>query len=366
MQRYALWKADGLAPQTSRLKQISIELNISPLFETIYHIIGQRRATEQAVHSIMDHIMFADTTPLVLLFTGPSGHGKTELASRMGDLLSLDMLNVDCTEMKYETDMFGPKKPYHGYDEGSPLNNFLADKAGQRVVIFLDEIDKTSIEVRNAMLLLIESGFYKDRRNETPLDCSKIIWILAANLGRELIQKFWFKNLKDLSEDQQQKVSFTVFDDNLRKHVIGELGAPLTGRLSSIIPFMPFNPGEQAVATYKFMRDLWHLVRKPIDMAAKFFPGHLFISFIDDGSIAAHLARKNYCTETGARTLQRAVYREIRGPVAQKFRAVEELVTEASNEGPLPNYDVRLITLDDDVAEVSVTLQGVKNVAARV
>ena len=59
------------------------------------------------------------------LHIGPSGHGKTELAKRMGELLSSEMECIDCTEMLHETDLFGPKKPYLGYELGSPLNNFL-------------------------------------------------------------------------------------------------------------------------------------------------------------------------------------------------------------------------------------------------
>lgn len=91
--------------------------------------------------------MFDITTPLVLLFTGPRGHGKTELAKRMGSLLSLDIHLVDCTGMKFETDLFGPKPPYQGHEQGSPLNNYLAENVGQRKVVFLDEFEKTTAEV---------------------------------------------------------------------------------------------------------------------------------------------------------------------------------------------------------------------------
>lgn len=118
--------------------------------------------------------------PLVLLFAGSSDYGKTELAMRMGDLLFVESITVDCTETKHETDIFGPKAPYHKYEKRSPLNNHLAKWAGQRSVVFLDEFDKTMEEVRKGLFLLFQSGDYRDRRDKKLLDCSETIWILAT------------------------------------------------------------------------------------------------------------------------------------------------------------------------------------------
>lgn len=72
----------------------------------------------------------------------------------MSYLLSLEMITMDCIEMRHETDIFGPKAPYSGYWEGSPLNNHLAKWSRQRNVVFLDELDKTLDEVRRSLLLL--------------------------------------------------------------------------------------------------------------------------------------------------------------------------------------------------------------------
>ena len=74
---------------------------------------------------------------------------------------------VDCTEIRHETDIFGPKAPYHGWEAGSPVNNFLARKNGERGIVFLDEFEKTEREVWNALLLPFDSGtllfFFKSR-----------------------------------------------------------------------------------------------------------------------------------------------------------------------------------------------------------
>jgi MoxR-like ATPase len=96
--------------------------------------------------------------PLVLLFAGPSGHGKTELARNLGRLLSLDLYSVDCTNLSHESDLFGPWFPYQGWEKGSAVNNYLASHNGQRCVICMDEFEKTKDEVRRALLVPFQSG----------------------------------------------------------------------------------------------------------------------------------------------------------------------------------------------------------------
>ena len=174
-QRYFCWKAASHPPPTIREMQVATAHELLPLYEIQYHIIGQQPATNQVRDAIMSHYLFGFSNPLVLLFAGPSGHGKTELAKRMGQLLSLPLITVDCASMRHESDIFGPKAPYFGSEEGSPLNNYLADHNGRRVVVFLDEFDKTTKEVWKALLLPFESGAYFDRRNGKALDCSKTI-----------------------------------------------------------------------------------------------------------------------------------------------------------------------------------------------
>jgi len=60
--------------------------------------------------------------------------------------------------MKRESDLFGPKKPMSGWEIGSPLNSHRAQHDAKRSIVFLDEIEKTTDEVRNALLLVLERG----------------------------------------------------------------------------------------------------------------------------------------------------------------------------------------------------------------
>ena len=169
-QRYSLWKAAQIERPNVREIQVAKGHNMMPLFELPYHLCGQHLATSQVLQQITNLMLFNSPKPLVLLFTGLSGHGKTTLARRMGGLLSLELLVVDCTMMRHDTDLFGPWHQHVGSKEASRFNNHLAKWDGKRTVVFLSNFEKTTDEVRIAILLLFESGLYTDRLNNVEVD----------------------------------------------------------------------------------------------------------------------------------------------------------------------------------------------------
>ncbi len=285
-QRYLLWRTEHLAFREPRLLQVAEAFSILPPLEIPFHIVGQTYAINQVIEILISHLLLDSECPLVLLFTGPSGHGKTELAKQLGRLLSLDTHTVDCTEMEHETDIFGPKFPYHGYEKGSRLNNFLASHAGERAVVFLDEFDKTTEEVPNALLLPFDSGTYVDRRHQKQLDTSKIIWVLAVNFGESEIRQFWSSHIEGHPEASQKREEFEELSSTLGRLMLETVGAPLTGRFSCIIPFFPFSDLEKPVATFKFMREFRNDVRNPVDIDNKLFQRHTNLEYHDDGQLA--------------------------------------------------------------------------------
>lgn len=361
LQRYSLWKAAQIERPTAREIQVAQEHKFMPLFEAPYYIFGQQIATTQVLQRISSRLLFNSKKPLVFFFTGLSGHGKTELARRMGGLLSLELIVVDCTMMKVDSDLLGPWPGFQGSGMGSQLNNHLAEWNGKRTIVFLDEFDKTTKDVREAMLLLFESGSYIDRRNRNKVDCSKVLWILAANLGVGEITKFWVDNLKGRNQEQQKTASIRDLQVTLRKCILQTFGAPLTGRFSAIVPFLPFDDGERAITAYKFMRELWHDVRKPINTDGKQFAGNLFVNFVNDGQIAKHIAQR-YMEETGARSLADAVEEEISDNLATEFFKQEGEVSDGMNSLPLPSYDVRVVRGSKNSNHVEVTCMGVRSI----
>ena len=80
------------------------------------------------------------------------------MGQRLGNLLSLHLMVEDMTQVKHESDLFGPNPPYMGFEKRSKLNNFLADNSGKRAVVMLDEIEKASPEVLDSLLIVLDEG----------------------------------------------------------------------------------------------------------------------------------------------------------------------------------------------------------------
>lgn len=284
----------------------------------------------------------------------------------MGDLLNVKFVRVDCTEMQAATDMFGPKKPYAGYHLGSPLNNYLVQQHGTRSVVFLDEFDKTTDDVRKAMLLILESGHYVNRINGRQVDCRRTIWIMATNHGQRQIKGFWNEHLADRSEEDQALACFDVLQTDLKEAFRSEFGDPLTGRISSIVPFLPFTANERAVFAYTFMRKYRNAVREDIDVGAQKFVGHIDLHFVDDSEIARSLASSANVADLGARELRSAVNHNIRDKLAAEYLDEDEPVKDETNEDKaLVRYTVRVVDGPEGTRSIAVKKAGSTLLQAR-
>jgi hypothetical protein len=216
-QRYYLERASKTKKPSSRHKQVAKLRNAEALLGIPYFLVGQTMATNRLFQKLLNYMMVPTKRPLVMVFAGPSGHGKTELARRLGHLMSLDLQIVDCTIYNREIELFGPRNPYVGAEHGTPLNKFLANNAGKRCIVFLDEFEKTTIDIHQALLVPFDNGKYycpfwipplmpplgeyQDRRDLKQIDCSKTVWILATNALDATIQSFCKLHHKPIFED---------------------------------------------------------------------------------------------------------------------------------------------------------------------
>lgn len=157
-QRYYLERAAKIKKPSSRHKQVAKLKNAEALLGIPYFLIGQRMAANRLYQKLLNYMMVPSRRPLVMVFAGLSGHGKTELARQLEHLMGLDLERVDCTTYTREIELFGPRNPYVGAENGSPLNNFLARNAGKRSIVFLDEFEKTTTDIHQALLVPFDNG----------------------------------------------------------------------------------------------------------------------------------------------------------------------------------------------------------------
>jgi len=358
--RYSLHRASKLSRTGTREIQIAKAHNMSDILKIPYFIIGQVQAAQLVKRKLMSHVAFQTKTPFTMAFCGPSGHGKTELAKQLGALLSIEATIVDCGQMKHDWDMFGARNGFIDSEKGSQVNNFLAEHDGQRCLVFLDEFDKCTQEIRNSLLLLLDEGAYWDRRRNMKIDASRAIFILCTNLGDKAIEAFYEQHMANKKEESRDDVPIGTLQAELRSVYTAKFGAPFTGRINLIAPFLPFTPNEQAIVAHKFMLQLSDNVRQPIDLAAKRLIGHCQLAMRNDGKISMEIAKTAYHAETGARSLYHAVNNTIRDLLFEEYCNDETPISKKINEGGLQRFVMQIVPIagKKGLHEVKVVRDG--------
>jgi hypothetical protein len=106
--------------------------------------------------------------------------------------------------------------------------------------------------------------------------------------------------------------------------------APVTGRVSKFIPFLPFSEGEQAVVTRKFLLELSQELRRPIDLGegvVEQLVGDFRLLIRRDATVCQMLAKEHYHRELGARSL-RAGAKKVERIVVDAYLDEDEEIQE--------------------------------------
>jgi ATP-dependent Clp protease ATP-binding subunit ClpB len=128
-----------------------------------------------------------------ILFLGPTGVGKTELARALAEFLFDDeraMVRLDMSEYQEKhtvARMIGAPPGYVGYEEGGALTE--AVRRRPYAVVLLDEVEKAHPEVLNVLLQLLDDGRLTDGQGRT-VDFKNTLVIMTSNLGSDAILEF--------------------------------------------------------------------------------------------------------------------------------------------------------------------------------
>ena len=129
----------------------------------------------------------------VLLFLGPTGVGKTELAKAVAEFLFGDekkMIRVDMSEYQDGSvavdKLIGMPRGIVGSERGGILTNQLKDNP--YTVVLLDEVEKASPNLLNLFLQAFDEGWLTDGRGKR-VYLSDAVVIMTSNIGSEHFRK---------------------------------------------------------------------------------------------------------------------------------------------------------------------------------
>jgi ATP-dependent Clp protease ATP-binding subunit ClpC len=154
-------------------------------------VVGQDAAVEavaDAVRSGRAGLAAPGRPTGSLLFVGPTGVGKTELARALADALhDSEPVRFDMAEFADAsslTRLLGAPPGHVGHDEPGQLTEAL--RRDPYAVLLFDEVEKAHREVTGTLLALLDSGRVTDAHGRT-VDATHAMVILTSNLGADLI-----------------------------------------------------------------------------------------------------------------------------------------------------------------------------------
>lgn len=151
-------------------------------------IYGQDEAIKQVVETVqMSRAGLLDENkPLAsLLFVGPTGVGKTEVAKVLSKELGVELLRFDMseyTEKHTVAKLIGSPAGYVGYEDGGLLTDAI--RKTPHCVLLLDEIEKSHQDIYNILLQVMDYARLTDNKGRHA-DFRNVIIIMTSNAGAQ-------------------------------------------------------------------------------------------------------------------------------------------------------------------------------------
>lgn len=155
-------------------------------------IFGQDEAVNQVVNAVKFSKagLLEENKPLAsLLFVGPTGVGKTEIARSLAEELGVKLIRFDMSEYGEKhavAKLIGAPAGYVGYEEGGLLTEAI--RRTPSAVLLLDEIEKAHTDIYNVLLQVMDYATLTDNQGRKA-DFRNVIIIMTSNAGANRIGK---------------------------------------------------------------------------------------------------------------------------------------------------------------------------------
>lgn len=272
-------------------------------------VIGQHEAVTAVARAIRRSRvkLSSPNRPIAsLVFSGPTGVGKTELAKALAATVfgsEEAMIRLDMSEfMESHTvsKLIGAPPGYVGYDEGGQLTE--AVRRRPYTVILLDEIEKAHPDVFNMLLQLLEDGRLTDAKGRT-VSFKNTLLIMTSNIGSKVIEKGGSNigfELGDGSTSQYDQIRSRIMDE-MKQFFRPEL----LNRIDEIIVFRQLQRQEVEQIADLMIREVSHrLVEQDMTLEVT-------------EAFKALLVTEGFNPSYGARPLRRAIARLLEDNLAE-------------------------------------------------